>query len=86
MGERDQGEREWILLEFVSANPTGPLHVGHGRWAVIGDVIARLLKAAGYQVEKEFYVNNIGNQVDRLSDSIKAVQAGQAGARRWVWR
>lgn len=76
-GKRDRGRGSRILLEFVSANPTGPLHVGHGRWAVVGDVIARLLKAAGYQVETEFYVNNIGNQVDKLIDSIKAVQAGK---------
>jgi len=66
-----------ILLEFVSANPTGPLHVGHGRWAVVGDCLARLLKAAGYKVESEFYVNNIGNQVEKLWASVEAARAGQ---------
>lgn len=66
-----------ILLEFVSANPTGPLHVGHGRWAVIGDIIARLLKAAGSQVETEFYVNNIGNQVEKFEASVLARRAGR---------
>jgi len=73
---RGKGKR--ILLEFVSANPTGPLHVGHGRWAVIGDAIARLLKADGYAVETEFYVNNVGNQVDRLWESVKAAREGSA--------
>ncbi|MFA6549249.1 MAG: arginine--tRNA ligase [Candidatus Margulisiibacteriota bacterium] len=66
-----------ILLEFVSANPTGPLHVGHGRWAVIGDIIARLLKAAGNQVETEFYVNNIGNQVEKFEASVLARREGR---------
>ena len=68
---------EKVLLEFVSANPTGPLHVGHGRWAVIGDVIARILKAAGYKVEKEFYVNNVGNQIAKLVASVEAARSGQ---------
>lgn len=66
-----------ILLEYVSANPTGPLHVGHGRWAVIGDVISRLLKAAGYPVTTEFYVNNVGNQVEKLYASVLAARAGK---------
>jgi arginyl-tRNA synthetase len=69
--------RQKILLEFVSANPTGPLHVGHGRWAVIGDIIARLLKAAGNQVETEFYVNNIGNQVEKFEASVLAKREGR---------
>ena len=70
------GRGEKILLEFVSANPTGPLHVGHGRWAVLGDVIARLLTAAGYEVATEFYVNNVGNQVEKLWASVEAVRVG----------
>jgi arginyl-tRNA synthetase len=74
-GTKELGTR--VLLEFVSANPTGPLHVGHGRWAVVGDSIARLLKAAGYTVETEFYVNNIGNQVDKLWASVQAARTGQ---------
>ncbi len=74
-GIRGRGKR--VLLEFVSANPTGPLHVGHGRWAVIGDAIARLLKADGCEVETEFYVNNIGNQVDKLWESVNAVRDGR---------
>lgn len=77
LGEgKEKGNREKILLEFVSANPTGPLHVGHGRWAVIGDVIARLLSAVGNQVETEFYINNVGNQVNKLWDSIVAARNG----------
>jgi arginyl-tRNA synthetase len=74
-GSRVKGQR--ILLEFVSANPTGPLHVGHGRWAVIGDVIGRLLKTAGFAVETEFYVNNIGTQVELLEASVNARRAGK---------
>jgi arginyl-tRNA synthetase len=70
--------QEKVLIEFVSANPTGPLHVGHGRWAVIGDIIARLLKAAGSQVETEFYVNNVGNQVEKFEASVMARREGRA--------
>jgi len=76
-GRSDAGKGQKILLEFVSANPTGPLHVGHGRWAVIGDVIARLLQATGYQVEREYYVNNVGNQVEKLFASVKAAREGK---------
>ncbi|MBN3033882.1 MAG: arginine--tRNA ligase [Candidatus Saganbacteria bacterium] len=76
-GSGVKGQEEKILLEFVSANPTGPLHVGHGRWAVIGDNIARLLKAAGGRVATEFYVNNVGAQVENLEASVRAVRAGQ---------
>ncbi len=61
-----------VLIEFVSANPTGPLHIGHGRWAVIGDCLANVLKAAGYSVDKEFYVNDAGEQVKKLAQSITA--------------
>jgi len=75
-GESEAGQSEKILLEFVSANPTGPLHVGHGRWAVVGDVIGRLLRAAGYNAETEFYINDIGNQVEKLEASVKARREG----------
>ncbi len=64
------GAGEKILIEFVSANPTGPLHVGHGRGAVAGDITARLLDAAGYKVDREYYVNDLGNQVDVMATSI----------------
>ncbi len=59
-----------ILLEYVSANPTGPLHVAHGRGAVHGDVLARLLKAAGYDVQREYYINDMGRQTDVMAESI----------------
>lgn len=59
-----------ILLEFVSANPTGPLHVGHGRGAAYGDALARLLIAAGFDVKKEYYVNDAGRQMDILATSV----------------
>jgi arginyl-tRNA synthetase len=58
-----------VLVEFVSTNPTGPLHVGHGRGAVIGDVLARLLGAAGYEVTREYYVNDAGKQIATLGRS-----------------
>jgi arginyl-tRNA synthetase len=76
-GKQVTGNGKRILLEFVSANPTGPLHIGHGRWAVIGDVIGKLLEAAGYKVEQEFYVNNIGNQVEKLVESVMALRQGK---------
>ncbi|MBU4483830.1 arginine--tRNA ligase, partial [bacterium] len=57
-------------VEFVSANPTGPLHIGHGRGAVFGDTLANILKAAGHYVEKEYYVNDAGNQMNTLGKSV----------------
>lgn len=59
-----------IMVEFVSANPTGPLHVGHGRGAAYGDTLARLLTAAGHRVEREYYVNDAGRQMDILATSV----------------
>ena len=59
-----------INLEFVSANPTGPLHVGHGRWAVLGDAIARVMTHDGYQVYREFYINDQGVQMDVFGNSV----------------
>ncbi|HEY6051405.1 MAG TPA: arginine--tRNA ligase, partial [Thermoanaerobaculia bacterium] len=60
------------MVEFVSANPTGPMHVGHGRGAVIGDTVSNLLEWAGYQVHREFYINDAGGQVWRLAHSLLA--------------
>ncbi|MEC8678111.1 MAG: arginine--tRNA ligase, partial [Candidatus Margulisiibacteriota bacterium] len=65
-------KKDHILLEYVSANPTGPLHIGHGRWAAIGDSLYRLLKATGYNVSSEFYINDAGNQIKIFNDSIEA--------------
>ncbi len=64
------GARRRVLLEFVSANPTGPLHVGHGRGAAYGDALARILRAAGYEVATEYYVNDAGRQMDILTVSV----------------
>jgi arginyl-tRNA synthetase len=66
-----------INLEFVSANPTGPLHLGHTRWAAVGDSLGRVLSAAGAQVTREFYVNDRGNQMDLFGSSIRAAALNQ---------
>ena len=64
------GEGKKVQIEFVSANPTGPLHVGHGRGAAYGDAIARILTATGSEVEKEYYINDAGRQIDILTVSV----------------
>jgi arginyl-tRNA synthetase len=64
------GAGKRVQVEFVSANPTGPLHVGHGRGAAVGDVLAHLLTASGYQVEREYYINDVGTQIDTLGRSV----------------
>lgn len=69
-GQHQFGQGRKVLVEFVSANPTGPLHVGHGRGAAHGDILARLLEACGYQVEREYYINDSGRQADILGLSI----------------
>ncbi|TQL48527.1 arginyl-tRNA synthetase [Homoserinimonas aerilata] len=66
-----------INLEFVSANPTGPLHIGHTRWAALGDSIGRVLRAAGAQVANEFYINDAGSQMDKFGASILAAAKGE---------
>ena len=63
---------EKIQVEYVSANPTGPLHVGHGRGAAVGSALVNLLKAAGYDVKSEYYINDAGNQIDNLAASVNA--------------
>jgi arginyl-tRNA synthetase len=68
-GSSGIGANEKVQVEFVSANPTGPLHVGHGRGAVVGDVIANILKKAGYDVQKEYYINDVGLQMETLGRS-----------------
>ena len=65
-----------INLEFISANPTGPLHLGHTRWAAVGDAMARVLTAAGAQVTREFYINDRGNQMDLFGASLAAAANG----------
>jgi arginyl-tRNA synthetase len=66
-----------INLEFISANPTGPLHLGHTRWAAVGDSLGRVLSAAGAEVIKEFYINDRGNQMDLFGQSVQAAAMGQ---------
>jgi len=68
--ELGQGRR--VQIEFVSVNPTGPLHVGHGRGAVLGSTLANVLTSAGYKVEKEYYINDAGNQIDAFRRSLDA--------------
>ncbi len=69
-GKSEIGRGQKVQVEFVSANPTGPLHIGHARGAVTGDVIAGILQAAGYSVFREYYVNNVGNQMNTLGMSV----------------
>ena len=71
-GRADVGRGERVQVEFVSANPTGPLHVGHGRGAALGDALANLLKAVGYRVEREYYINDAGSQMRLLGESVWA--------------
>ena len=69
-GMMDFGRGKTVQVEFVSANPTGPLHIGHARGAVVGDVLANLLTAAGYAVSREYYINDAGNQMRNLGRSL----------------
>jgi arginyl-tRNA synthetase len=69
-GASDYGKGKKIHLEFVSANPTGPLHIGHARGAVVGDVIANILEASGFSVFCEYYINDTGNQMNNLGKSV----------------
>ncbi len=68
-GDSTLGGGEKVNVEFVSANPTGPMHVGHGRGAVVGDALAALLAKAGFDVHREYYINDAGAQVDVLARS-----------------
>ena len=71
-GNLPKASDEKIQVEYVSANPTGPLHVGHGRGAAVGSALSNLLKAAGYDVEQEYYINDAGNQMNNLARSVNA--------------
>lgn len=70
-GRSDFGEGKKILVEFVSANPTGPMHIGNARGGAIGDCLASVLDAAGYYVQREFYVNDAGNQIEKFATSLE---------------
>ena len=69
-GRSNLGAGQRVQVEFVSANPVGPLHIGHGRWAALGDSLARVLEHAGYEVEREYYVNDHGNQMNTFGNSV----------------
>ena len=71
-GRTRAGAGKRVLVEFVSANPTGPLHVGHGRNAAVGDSLASVLEAAGFEVAREYYLNDTGTQMDALGRSLAA--------------
>jgi len=79
-GRGTSGNGEKFMVEFVSANPTGPLHVGHGRQAALGDAISTLLEWQGYSVTREFYYNDAGNQIANLALSVQARVKEAAGA------
>ena len=76
-GTNDSQAGESVNVEFISANPTGPIHLGHTRWAVVGDAIARVLEAAGARVSREFYINDRGNQMDLFGASVEARAFGE---------
>ena len=76
-GQNDSLAGQTINLEFVSANPTGPLHIGHTRWAALGDSLARVLRASGATLVSEFYINDAGNQMDNFGASIVAALHGE---------
>ncbi|TWG85250.1 arginyl-tRNA synthetase [Cupriavidus gilardii J11] len=83
-GAQEQGSRGRVLVEFVSANPTGPLHVGHGRQAALGDALANLLSWQGYGVHREFYYNDAGVQIQNLAVSVQARARGlKPGDANW---
>ena len=69
-GHSTVGRGERVQVEFVSANPVGPMHIGHGRWAAVGDTLANVLTARGYDVEREFYINDFGNQMNIFGKSV----------------
>jgi arginyl-tRNA synthetase len=77
-GAGGAGQPERVLVEFVSANPTGPVHVGHARNAAYGDSLARLLAFSGHAVEREFYVNDAGSQIRKLGETIRAIADGHS--------
>lgn len=83
-GSTTTGQGRKVQVEFVSANPTGPLHIGHGRGAAIGDVLCRLLSASGWQVSREFYYNDAGAQINNLARSVQSRCKGiEPGDESW---
>jgi arginyl-tRNA synthetase len=83
-GKNRDGAGSKVLVEFVSANPTGPLHVGHGRQGALGDALAALLESQGHDVTREFYYNDAGVQIATLANSVQARARGfQPGDAQW---
>jgi arginyl-tRNA synthetase len=78
-GVSDVGKGRHVQVEFISANPTGPLHVGNARWAAVGDALANLLSATGWLVQREYYINDAGSQADTLGASVEAAWLALAG-------
>ncbi len=78
-GRSDYGEGKKVLVEFVSANPTGPMHIGNARGGAIGDCLASVLDAAGYDVQREFYVNDAGNQIEKFATSLEVRYLQECG-------
>lgn len=78
-GRSDYGKGKRILVEFVSANPTGPMHIGNARGGAIGDCLASVLDAAGYDVQREFYVNDAGNQIEKFATSLEVRYLQECG-------
>ncbi|MHB8262277.1 MAG: arginine--tRNA ligase [Acidimicrobiales bacterium] len=76
-GRMDLGHGERVNLEFVSANPTGPIHVGNGWWGAYGDSLARVMERCGYSVQREYYVNDTGKQIQMLGESLLARKSGE---------
>lgn len=78
-GRSDYGKGKRILVEFVSANPTGPMHIGNARGGAIGDCLASVLDAAGYDVQREFYINDAGNQIEKFATSLEVRYLQECG-------
>ena len=70
-GKINLGNGKKVNIEYVSANPTGPFHIGHGRWAALGSSLAEVMKFTGYDVYQEFYINDAGNQINKLAKSLE---------------
>ena len=68
--KNNQGNNSKVILEYVSANPNGPFHIGHGRWAAMGSALANVMKYSGYDVYQEFYINDAGSQIQKLGKSL----------------
>ena len=88
-GETTVGNGQKVQVEFVSANPTGDLHLGHARGAAVGDSLCNILAKAGYDVSREYYINDAGNQINNLANSVEAryfqaLGIGQTNARKWL--